>query len=138
VLSQSAAILVYLAEKTGSLLPADPIAKAPVLEWLFFHATDLMPTGFDAFYLTNWVQPPHPDAAAVLQQRLFDLYRYFDLRLADNEYLAGDGYSIADIAAVPAVAARQEALCERYAHIRRWLEVLLARPAVQRGLRIPE
>lgn len=138
VLSQSAAILLYLAEKTGRLLPANPAAKASVLEWLLFHAADITPTGFNAFYLSSRVKPAHPEAAKVLLQRNLDFYRYFDQRLADHEYLAGDSYSIADIAALPAVVSRQEVLFERYPHIHRWCDALLARPAVQRGLKIPD
>ncbi len=136
VLSQSAAILLYLAEKTGRFLPSDPIAKAHVLEWPFFHATDVTPTGFDIFYLSSRIEPPHPDAAIALRQRLFDLYGHFNRRLAENEYLGGDQYSIADIGALPGFAARQEVLSD-YPNIKRWCDALLERPAVQRGLQIP-
>ncbi|MGR8934223.1 MAG: glutathione S-transferase family protein [Gammaproteobacteria bacterium] len=138
VLNQSAAILLYLAEKTACLLPVNPVAKSCTLEWLFFHATDMAPTGFDIFYLTSRITPAYPKAAAALRQRLFDLYRHFDERLATCDYLAGDSYSIADIAALPAVAVGQDALFERYRHLQRWHDMLLERPAVQRGLRIPE
>lgn len=137
VLSQSAAILLYLAEKTGRFLPADPIAKAHVMEWLFYVATDITPTGFDIFYLNTRSEPPHPEAAQALQQRLFELYGHFDQRLADSEYLGGAEYSVADIAALPGVAARQEVLCERFSNIKRWCDAVLERPSVQRGLQIP-
>ena len=138
VLNQSAAILLYLAEKSGCLLPSEPVAKARTLEWLMFNATDIGPNAFCAFYFTNRITPTLPDAADVLVARNLELYQYFDRQLADNEYLAGDGYTIADIATFPSVVAKPDEIFKRYKNIQRWAEMLLTRPAVQRGLLVPE
>ncbi len=138
MLSQSTAILLYLAEKSGRFLPLEPVAKAHTLEWLMFDATDIGPNAFGAFYFTNRISPTLPDAAKVLVERNLELYQYFDQRLADNDYLAGEQYTIADIATLPHVVAKQDEIYKRYRNIQRWAEMLLTRSAVQRGLEIPK
>jgi len=136
VLTQSTAILQYLAEKTQILLPESLLERAKVYEWLHFHAIDIGSTLFNAFYLERRSPPLQPQAAEQLRQRVHELYRYFDQQLAEQEFLAGSSYSIADITALPAVISQEHTLTE-YAHLTRWLQQLKQRPAVQRGMLIP-
>jgi GST-like protein len=136
IVTQSAAILVYLAEKSGLFLPQETVARARVMEWLFFHATDISPTMFDSFFLTKRCEPNQLEAAKFLDQRIFELYKNFDDQLANNEFIAGDSYSIADMAIFPTL--NNEALFERYAHLKRWHAQVGERAAVQRGMAIPE
>ena len=137
VITQSTAILQYLAEKTGQLLPYALPARAKVYEWLHFHAIDIGSVIFSAFYLQQRVSPNQLEAAEQLRKRVYELYQYFDNQLADNQFLAGDIYSIADITALPAVIT-QEATLSKYSNLTRWLQELKQRPAVQRGMAEPK
>ena len=136
VLTQSTAILQYLAEKTQLLLPDSILARAKVYEWMHFHAIDLGSVIFSAFYLENRSKPKQQQAAEQLRMRVHELYRYFDRQLAEHEFLAGTSYSIADITALPAVITQEKKLAE-YSNLIRWLEQLKQRPAVQRGMAVP-
>ena len=137
VLTQSLAILQYLAEKTRQLLPDSLAAKARVYEWMQFHAVDIGSAIFNAFYLHRRSSPTQPQAAELLRKRVYELYGYFDRQLSEHEFLAGSNYSIADITALPAVLSQQHKLVD-YPHLTRWLQHLKQRPAVQRGMLIPE
>ncbi len=136
ILTQSVAILQYLAEKTGQLLPQSITARAEVYQWMQFHATDIGSNLFSAFYLQRLCSPRQPQAAGQLSQRVHELYRYFDDHLAERPFLAGDDYSIADITVLPAALAQEEKL-PVYPHLTRWLRQLKQRPAVQRGMAVP-
>jgi len=135
VLTQSTAILQYLAEKTGQLLPESLAERAKTYEWMHFHAVDIGSVIFSAFYLQRRTKPKQLVAAKQLKARIHDLYQYFDLQLQQHEFIAGSQYSIADITMLPAVSA-QEKLVADYPHIQRWLQQLKQRPAVQRALSI--
>lgn len=136
VVTQSIAILQYLAEKSDKLLPKSLGARAKVYEWMQFHAVDIGSTIFAAFYLQNRCVPSRIDAADDLRKRVNELYGYFDQQLESNEFLAGDHYSIADITALPAVITQEQQLI-KYPHLSRWLLQLKQRQAVQRGLAVP-
>ena len=138
IVTQSAAILLYLAEKTGLFLPKETIARAKVIEWLFFHATDITPSMFDSYYLTQRCETKELAAAKLLDKRIFGLYKNFDAQLAKHEFIAGDQYSIADIAIFPAIKADNDAFFKEYANINRWFKQLAARPSIQMGMSIPE
>jgi len=137
VITQSTAILQYLAEKTRQFLPESLTARAKVYEWMHFHAIDIGSVIFSAFYLQKRSVPKHTGAAEQLRKRVHELYGYFDQQLSDNEFLAGNSYSIADITALPAVITQEETLA-KYSYLTRWVEQLKQRPAVQRGLAVPE
>lgn len=137
VITQSTAILQYLAEKKGQLLPDSLPERAKVYEWMHFHAIDIGSVIFSAFYLQHRCSPKQVKAAEKLRKRVSDLYRYFDEQLADYEFLAGDFYSIADVTALPAVITQEQTLTE-YSNLTRWLQQLKQRPAVQRGMAVPE
>ena len=137
VLTQSVAILQYLAEKTQKLLPESLLARAKVYEWMQFHAVDIGSLIFSAFYLQQRCSPKQVQAAELLRERVHELYRYFDKQLADQEFLASGSYSIADITVLPVAMAREKQLAD-YPNLTRWLQQLKHRPAVQRGLAVPE
>jgi GST-like protein len=136
VLTQSVAILQYLAEKTQQLLPQTPQTRARVYEWMNFHAIDIGSVLFSAFYLRQLCSSRHPEAAKQLTKRVHELYQYFDQQLAKQEFLAGSNYSIADITVLPTVFNREQ-LAE-YQNLSRWLQQLKQRPAVQRGMAVPK
>ncbi len=135
VITQSTAILQYLAEKSGKLLPDSIQSRAKVYEWMHFHAIDIGSLIFSAFYLQQRCLPKQIEAAEQLRNRVHELYYFFDQQLSNNEYLAGDEYSIADITALPAVITQEQTLSE-YVNLTRWLQGLKQRPAVKRGLAI--
>jgi GST-like protein len=137
VLTQSIAILQYLAEKTQQLLPTSLLKRAKLYEWMHFHAVDIGATLFDTFYLGERCLPRQTQAADLLSQRIHRFYHYFDQQLAKNEFLAGANYSIADITVVPAVLNKQQQLLE-YSNLSRWLQQLKERPAVIRGMAVAE
>ena len=137
VLTQSVAILQYLAEKTQQLLPESLLDRAKVYEWMHFHAVDIGSTLFSAFYLQNRVSPKQDQAAEQLRQRVHELYQFFDQQLSEQEFLAGTSYSIADITVLPAVITQEEKLAN-YTSLTRWLQQLKQRPAVQRGMAVPK
>ncbi len=137
ILTQSVAILQYLAEKTQLLLPKSLLERAKVYEWMHFHAVDIGSTLFSAFYLQNLIDPKQDQAADQLRQRVHDLYKFFDQRLSEHEFLAGTSYSIADITTLPVVLAQEEKLAN-YTNLTRWLQQLKQRPAVQRGMAVPK
>ncbi len=137
VLTQSIAILQYLAEKTQKLLPNSLLDRSKVYEWMHFYAVDIGSVIFSAFYLQQLCSVKQPEAAEQLRKRVYELHQYFDQQLAKHEFLAGKSYSIADIAALPAVIAQGDILAE-YSNLSRWSQQLQQRPAVQRGMLIPE
>lgn len=136
VLTQSVAIVQYLAEKTGKLLPQSLKERARLYEWMQFHAIDIGGSLFNAFYLQQLCETKHPEAAEAIRDRVHQHYSHFDHRLAEHEYLAGDDYTIADVTVLPAVLAQEEKLAD-YEHLTRWLQQLKQRPAVQRGMAVP-
>ena len=136
VITQSTAILQYLAERTGKLLPESIALRAKVYEWMHFHAVDIGSVIFSAFYLQRRSVPKQAEAAEQLRKRVYELYQYFDQQLAQFEFLAGDFYSIADVTALPAIISQEKKLTQ-YSNLSRWLNQLKQRPAVQRGLSVP-
>ena len=136
VVTQSTAILQYLAEKTRQLIPDSLQARVKVYEWMHFHAVDIGSVIFSAFYLQRRSSPKQVVAAEQLRKRVHELYRYFDKQLVGQEFLAGEEYSIADITVLPAVISQEKTLTD-YPHLSRWAQQLKQRPAVQRGMAVP-
>ena len=135
---ESGAILIYLAEKTGCLLPADPKGRSVAIQWVMFQMGGIGPMQGQANYFLRTAPEPIPYAIKRYQDETLRLYRILDARLADHEYLAGD-YSIADIAAWPWVRIHPFAGVEvdGLPHLQRWLDAVAARPAVERGVGVP-
>ena len=135
---ESGAILLYLAERTGRLMPADEKGRSRVVQWLMFQMGGLGPmmgqANVFARYFPERLQPAI-DRYLRESRRLLEV---LDRRLADHEYLAGD-YSIADIAnfAWARIHEWPGVDIDGLDHLQRWLDAIAARPAVQRGLAVP-
>ncbi len=139
VLSESGAILIYLAEKTERLLPRDPVARLKALQWLMFQMGGVGPI----FGQTHHFRRYAPEQAYGLERYTKEthrLYRVLDGHLAQVTYLAGDEYSIADIATFPWIARFElHALqWEQVPHVKRWFDKVGERAAVRRGMAIPK
>jgi len=135
---ESGAILIYLAEKTGKLLPRDPVARIETLEWLMFQMGGVGPMFGQAHHFLRQVKEPNPYGAERYSKETRRLYGVLNGRLGRVDYLAGE-YSIADIATYPWVARHewhQVALAE-FPNVARWYAAIGARPAVQRGMNVP-
>jgi GST-like protein len=139
---ESGAILVYLAEKFGALLPTEPAARAECLSWLFWQmgAAPFLGGGFGHFYLYAPTKIEYAiDRFAMEVKRQMSV---LDLRLAESEYIAGDSYTIADIAIAAwygqvakgtAYNSGEFLSVHEYKNVQRWTDVIFARPAVIRG-----
>ncbi len=135
---ESGAILLYLAEKTGRLIPSDRRGRSEVIQWLMFQMGGIGPMQGQAHVFFRYLEEKIPVAISRYQNETMRLYQVLDSRLADREFLAGD-YSIADIASWPWVRIHAWAGLEVDAlpNLRRWIEALAARPGCQRGLEVP-
>jgi GST-like protein len=138
VVFESGAILVYLAEKTGLFLPRDVKGRSLVMQWLMFQMSAIGPMMGQANVFFRYAPEKIPYAIDRYQREVRRLLEILDRRLADNEYLAGD-YSIADIATWPWARGYEWSgvSIEGLPHLKRWLDVVSARPAVQKGKDIP-
>jgi GSH-dependent disulfide-bond oxidoreductase len=134
---ESAAILVYLAEKTGRLLPAKGSARYSTLQWLQVEASGVSPDAFWLFYIG--LKEKNEQAATMLRNDLARLYGVLDKRLAVVEYLAGNELTIADIAHYPWVtgAAWQGVDLHPYPALRRWRDQLAERDSFKAGMKVP-
>jgi GST-like protein len=138
-LFESGAILIYLAEKTGRLLPGDPRARYETLQWLMMQMGSIGPMLGQAHHFRRFAPERIPYATERYTKEAGRLYGVLDKRLADHEWLAGSQYSIADIATYPWLARHewQGIDLAAFPNVRRWFDTIAARPAVQRGMEIP-
>jgi len=136
---ESGAILVYLAERTGQLLPADPKGRSLVMQWLMFQMGGIGPMQGQANVFFRYFPEKLQGAIDRYQHETRRLYEVLDSRLQQAEYLAGD-YSIADIATFPWVRGHEWSgvSVQGLPALQRWMAALEARPAVQRGLQVPQ
>ena len=136
---ESGAILIYLAEKTGKLLPTDVANRARTIEWLMFQMGGVGPMFGQLGHFRNAAPESIPYAISRYETETLRLLGVLDRQLANHTYLAGD-YSIADIATYPWVAATTTPYMglslEAFPNVQRWVETLQARPAVQTGMAI--
>jgi len=135
----SGANLVYLAGKTGKFLPKSDHGKYDALQWLMFQMGGIGPMFGEAEHFLRHAPEPMPYAVLRYTSEATRLYGVLNTRLSDRDYLAGE-YSIADIAAYPWVErhASQNIDLSDYPAVRRWFEKIGARPAVQRGMLVPQ
>ncbi len=135
---ESGAILIYLAEKTGRLMPSDPQGRSRVLQWLMFQMGGVGPMMGQANVFYRYFPEKIQAAIDRYQGESKRLFRVLDGHLQDHEYLAGD-YSIADIANWAWVRTHRWSGVEvdDLPHLQRWLDAIGQRPAVQRGLQNP-
>ncbi len=136
---ESGAVLLYLAEKTGKLLPAEVKARSTVIQWLMFQMGGVGPMQGQSNVFFRYAPEKIPFAIDRYQRETRRLYEVLERQLSETEYLAGD-YSIADIATWPWVSIHGWAgvEVEGLPHVQRWLEAVGKRPAVQKGRAIPE
>jgi GST-like protein len=136
---ESGAILLYLAEKAGKLIPADAKGRSCVVQWLMFQMGGVGPMQGQANVFFRYAPEKIPFAIERYQKETRRLYEVMDRRLGEAEYLAGN-YSIADIATWPWVSIHEWAgvSVDGLDHLQRWLEAVGARPAVQRGRAVPK
>jgi len=135
---ESGAILIYLAEKTGRLLPTDRKGRSRVIQWLMFQMGGVGPMQGQANVFVRYFPEKIPAAIQRYQNETRRLYTVLDTRLQESEYLAGD-YSIADIATWTWVRAHSwgEISVEGLTQLQRWMAAIAQRPAAQRGVKIP-
>lgn len=135
---ESGAILIYLAEKTGKLLPQDPKRRSQAIQWLMFQMGGVGPMMGQANVFYRYFPEKIPAAIERYQKEGRRLFEVLDGHLAHHEYLA-DEYSIADIATWPWVRIHAWAGIEidDLPNVQAWLDRVAARPAVQRGVEIP-
>ncbi|KAA0943360.1 glutathione-dependent disulfide-bond oxidoreductase [Pseudomonas sp. ANT_H14] len=142
---ESGSILLYLAEKFGQFLPADPAGRTQTLNWLFWQmgSAPYLGGGFGHFYAYAPEKLEYPINRFTMEtKRQLDV---LDQRLSESPYIAGDSYTIADIAIWPwygllvrgDLYGAGEFLCvDQYTHVQRWAEEIANRPAVIRGQRV--
>lgn len=135
-LTQSGAIVLYAAEKSGRMMPRDGAARALALQWFMQAATDIGAASGTVFQID--LRAPEKSAAnlAYFKSRLVNFFTQIDQQLAGREYLAGE-FSVADVMLYPNFSARKSLVDEAggMTNLQRWGATMAARPAVQRGMK---
>ncbi len=136
---ESGAILIYLAEMTGRLMPTDAKGRSRVIQWLMFQMSGIGPMMGQANVFFRYFPEKIQPAIDRYQNESRRLFEVLDRRLGDSEWLADD-YSIADIANWCWVRTHRWSgvNVEGLPHLRRWLDAMKARPACQRGVEVPQ
>jgi GST-like protein len=136
---ESGAILIYLAEKTGRLLATSGPRRVAALEWLMFQMSGVGPMMGQANHFLRNAPEKLDYAIKRYQEESRRLFEILDLRLADNEYLAGE-FSIADIANWPWIRIHffSETSIDGLDHLQRWLDALGKRPSFEKGVTVPD
>ncbi|RTR32771.1 glutathione S-transferase family protein [Shewanella atlantica] len=136
---ESGAILLYLAEKTGKFLPANPKKRSQVMQWLMFQMGGVGPMMGQANVFYRYFPEKIPAAIERYQHESRRLFEVMNNQLADNRYLAGDDYTIADMATWPWVRTYDWSGVDitGLTHLQRWIEELALRPPCQKGIITP-
>jgi len=136
-LFESGAILLYLADKTGKLVPRDTRQRWNCIQWLFWQMANLGPMAGQNHHFGRYAPEKIPYAIERYVKETSRLYAVLDQRLADREFIA-DAYSIADIASYPWIVPyqRQGQNLDDFPNLKRWFKAIEARPAVQRALKV--
>ncbi|MBO1111722.1 glutathione binding-like protein [Bordetella petrii] len=132
---ESGAILLYLAEKTGQFLPAGARGRKAVLEWLFWQVGGLGPMAGQNHHFGLYAPEPLPYAIERYVKETNRLYGVLDRRLAEQPFVAGKDYSIADMASYPWIVPwkKQQQNLDDFPHLRRWFDTVRERPATVRA-----
>jgi len=136
-LSQSTAILLYCAEKSGKFLPKDPAARAAMLPALMNASTDVTPV-FGALTAATRAKEPHAPTVQLFKDRLRGLFKVWDDQLAKSKYAAGGEITVADLSLLAGylrTKGAQPELVDGMPNLKRWADELSARPAVQRAMK---
>ena len=138
-LMESGAILLYLAEKTGKLLPTDKLKRYRVTEWLMWQMGGIGPMLGQVHHFVKYNKGKAPYAEERYLKEAQRLYGVLDKQLKDHEYMAGD-YSVADIATWPWISRYdwQTIDLAQYPNVKRWYVAIANRPAVQKGYHVPK
>jgi len=139
-LFESGAILIYLAEKTGSaLLPAAGAERAITFQWLMWQMGGVGPMIGQAHHFLFQPKEVVPYGQKRYHDETKRLYGVLDRRLADAAFMAGDFYSVADIATYPWIARfeRHQVDLDEFPNVKRWFDAIGERPAVQKGMAVP-
>ena len=138
-LFESGAILMYLAEKTGRLMPKEAAARYQAIQWLMFQMGGVGPMFGQVHYFLRHCPENEPFGGERFAKEVARLYGVMNKRLGESEFLAGD-YSIADVATYPWVSRYEmhRTKLEDFPNVKRWFDALSARPAVQRGMEVPK
>jgi len=134
-LSQSSAILIYCAEKSGKYLPQDGAARAAMLEALMVASTDVTPMFGSCFGLMR-SKEPHAPSIQLFKDRLHAFFKVWDDKLAKRKYCAGDEVTIADFSLYAGYARMKSVMpdtLEGLPNVTRWAGEMAARPAIQRA-----
>lgn len=138
-LFESGAILLYLAEKTGKFIPADLHGRAEVLQWLFWQMGGLGPMAGQNHHFSNYAPEKLPYAIDRYVKETNRLYGVLDRRLADRPFVAGDAYTIADMASYPwIVPEAQGQNIDDFPNLKRWKAEIAERPATKRAYELGE
>jgi GST-like protein len=138
-LMESGAILLYLAEKAGKLLPTDKLKRFRVTEWLMWQMGGIGPMLGQVHHFVKYNKGKAPYAEERYLKEAQRLYGVLDRQLKDHEYMAGD-YSVADIATWPWISRYdwQTIELDQYPNVKRWYVAVANRPAVQKGYHVPK
>ena len=137
-MTESSAMLLYLAEKTGQLLPTEPKARAKVLQWLMFQTSALGPSQGTTHVFYRYLPKKNQEMIDRFQAQTLYTYSMLNKALENSEFLSGE-MSIADLACWPWVTIHHwpGLTLDEFPHLSRWNEQLKAIPAFQKGLKIP-
>ena len=137
-LFESGAMLIYLAEKTGQFMPQETRARFDVLKWLMFQMGHIGPMLGQAHHFRAYAPEPIPYAVERYTNEAARLYKVLDTRLGASANLAGDDYTIADMAVFPWLRSheRQGQDLADFPSVKRWFETIAVRPAVERGVEV--
>jgi len=137
-LFESGAILVYLASKTGRLMPTSDRARFEVLQWLMFQMGGVGPMLGQAHHFRLYAPEKLPYAIERYTNEARRLYGVIDRRLSQSAFVGGPDYSIADIAIFPWLRnwENQGIVLNDFPHLKSWFDAMAARPAVQRGVKV--
>lgn len=144
VVTESGAILIYLAEKTGKLLPKAAAARIKAIEMVMFQMASVGPMFGQLMVFRGPWQNKAPEVSDRYFKEVSRIYGVLNARLEGRNYMAGDEYSIADIAMLPWIRAgaifpfTADLPLDANPNLKAWLARVLARPAVQKGLTVPE
>ncbi len=135
---ESGAILIYLAEKTGKLLPSDQKGKFQVIEWLMLQMGSIGPMAGQLNHFKKYAPEKIPYAIERYEKEILRLYGVLNKQLSDKEFICKD-YSIADVATYPwiAIYESQGLTLDNHPHLKRWVETIQQRPAVEKGMKVP-
>jgi len=133
---ESGAILIYLSDKTGLLMPHETGPRMIVMQWLMFQIAHIGPMLGQAHHFRKYANESVPYAIERYTSEARRLYGVLDQRLSESPYLGGTDYSIADIATFPWLrsATDQGVTLSEYPHVQNWFDIINKRSAVQRGL----